>query len=570
MATADGVVIAHDDLVALGPRRVLADGSREGPTFYLRPAALVSGTVTDEAGRPVAGARVQVESNFPYFEILAMSDGSGAFRLRFPAKSEPALVVSHDDFLYAKLPLAPLTAREQRRVAIVLKRARVATALIVDSNGRPVAGAKGFLSPPEGCLYYNMEPDPQPCRRESISDLQGRLRFKTLPPGKYHLAVRALGFAPLSVSGVEIRESRAVTSFGTVRLAPGAVIAGRVVDLQDRPLQGASLRTLDSDTSFESQAETGADGRFAMADFSPGSRVRLFAFKPGYALPGYGGFSAGVEASTEEPATIRLEPYSTHRVSCAIRDESGEPVTTARVGFISQELKKMIMNNYSSPVPVDEEGRCEFLTGEPGIATLQVTANGYLPREVDFEVPAEGDREPLEIVLRTAPAVLAGQITGPGGEPIADGFPEISPRERAEKGLSPGPAGISGTDSNGRFRIEGLTEGRWVFYLAEPGYRRERRELEIHAGENQLVLQLQRGAKVEGQVVDSAGRPVPNASLSLAPKKPSQPGDENLGSSDETGHFLIAGVEPGLYTLQAQAEGFLASDSMEVSRPGPH
>ena len=106
-------------------------------------------------------------------------------------------------------------------------------------------------------------------------------------------------------------------------------------------------------------------------------------------------------------------------------------------------------------------------------------------------------------------------------------------------------------------------------YLAEPGYRRERRELEIHAGENQLVLQLQRGAKVEGQVVDSAGRPVPNASLSLAPKKPSQPGDENLGSSDETGHFLIAGVEPGLYTLQAQAEGFLASDSMEVSLTGP-
>ena len=409
MATADGIVFARDNLVVLGSG---------GPMLYLRPAVTVSGTVTDEASRPLEGAEIKLSVNVIFEDFIARTDKNGGFRLLLSPDRSAEFVITHRDFLSMTLSLASLQKHEQLKTGIVLKRGHVVAGRLIDEAGRPIAGANGILTVPEEGLYYAP-------RAQALSDAQGHLRFSSLQPGRYDLYVFTRGFAPLLAAPVEVRGAGEVTELGALRLSHGAVIEGRVVDQQDRPVEGASVSAKDQETNFPSTVETGADGRFAMADFSRGSRIALWAGKQGY---GNGSFE-GVEAPTQEPVTIKLTP--THRVLYTVRNKKGEPIPGARLYFYTQEMERMSSMGFAGDyaIPADEEGHCEHWFAEPGIVTTLARATGYLPREIDIEIPEEGDLKNLEITLQTAPAVIVGQVTGPGGEPVGDASTSLS-RER--------------------------------------------------------------------------------------------------------------------------------------------
>jgi hypothetical protein len=258
---------------------------------------------------------------------------------------------------------------------------------LIDEAGLPIAGAYGILTVPEEGLYY--EPLAQ-----AFSDAQGHLRFSSLQPERYDLYVFARGFAPLTASPVEVRGAKEVTELGTLRLSHGAVIEGRVVDQQDRPVVGATVGAHDHDGAhgYEerplSTVETGADGRFAMAEFSRGSRIGLSASKQGY---GNGSFE-GVEAPTQEPVTIKLKLTPTHRVLYTVRNEKGEPIPGATLSFYTQEMKRMSSATFTDNYALtDEEGHCEHRFAEPGIVTIWARATGYLQREIDIEIPEASD-----------------------------------------------------------------------------------------------------------------------------------------------------------------------------------
>lgn len=545
MATADGIVFARDNLIALGSG---------GPTLYLRPTLAVSGTVTDDAARPVEGAEFKLSG-----DVIARSDKSGGFRLLLSPDRSSEFVITHRNFLSMTLSLASLRRHEQLKTGIVLKRGHVVTGRLIDEAGRPIAGANGILTVPEEGLHYLP-------RAQAFSDAQGHLRFSSLPPERYDLYVFARGFAPLLAAPVEVRGANEVTELGALRLSQGAVIEGRVVDQQDRPVMGAIVG---ADGHLLSTVETGADGRFAMADFSRGSQINLRAGKQGY---GNGGFE-GVEAPTQEPVTIKLKPTHRHRVLYTVRNEKGEPIPGATVVFYTQEMKRMMsatfVDNYAR---TDEDGHCEHGFSEPGIVTIWARATGYLQREIDIEVPEEGDLRNLEITLQTAPAVIVGQVTGPGGEPVGDAYFSVFEKKPAGKGLSPGPVEAPRTDSSGRFRLQGLTEGQWGVSVHARGYRLEQRDLEVHAGENRLDIRLERETEVEGQAVDSAGRPerendhkgtIRGSILGLDAKELAKiktvvayqpPGTSKGSQVNVRGEYRIEGLAPGEWTVSAYTD----------------
>ncbi|HEX6903303.1 MAG TPA: carboxypeptidase-like regulatory domain-containing protein [Thermoanaerobaculia bacterium] len=549
MATADGIVFAHDNLIALGSG---------GPTFFLQPALAASGTVTDEAARPIEGAEVKI-----FGDVIARTDKKGRFGLLLSPGGLAQFVITHRDFLPMTLSLASLQKNEQLKAGIVLKRGHVVSGRLIDEAGRPIADANGILTVPEEGLHYVP-------RAEAFSDAQGHLRFSSLPPGRYDLYVFARGFAPLLVIPVEVGGAGGVTELGALRLSHGAVIEGRVVDQQGRPVAGAIVQAYDQETRDDTVIETGADGRFVMAEFRRGSRINLWAGKQGY---GDGRFE-GVEAPTQELVTIRLTPMHRHRVLYTVRNEKGEPIPGATLSFFTQEMKRMMrmMSDIAfigNDAQVDEEGRYEHESAEPGIVTIQARATGYLPREVDIEIPEEGDLENLEITLQTAPAVIVGQVTGPGGEPVGDAYVSVYEKERTGRGLSPGPVELPRTDSNGRFRIQGLTEGQWGVSVDAHGYRRELRDLEVHTGENRFDIRLERGAEAEDQEVDSADRPerendhkgtISGSILGLDAKALAKikavhayqpPGTSKSSQVTVRGEYRIEGLAPGEWTVSA-------------------
>jgi len=542
MATADGIAFARDNLIVLGSG---------GPTLYLRPALAVSGTVKDEAARPVEGAEVKLSE-----DVIARTGKNGGFRLLASPDGSAEFSITHRDFLSMTLSLASLQQHEQLKTGIVLKRGHIVTGRLIDEAGRPIAGAYGILNLPEEGLRYLP-------RAKAFSDAQGHLRFSSLPPERYELYVFARGFAPLLAAPVEVLGAKEVTELGALRLSQGAVIEGRVVDQQDRPVVGAMVG---ADGHLLSTVETGADGRFAMADFSRGSRIYLQAIKQGY---GYGSFQ-DVEAPTQEPVTIKLTPTHRHRVLYTVRNERGEPIPRATVVFYTQEMKRMpsveFADNYAR---TDEEGHCEHGFAEPGIVTIWARATGYLQRKIDIEIPEEGDLQNLEITLQTAPAVIVGQVTGPGGEPVGDADFSVFEKGPAGRGLSPGPVEVPRTDSSGRFRLQGLTEGQWGVSVHARGYRLEQRDLEVHAGENRLDFRLEHEAEVEGQAVDSADRPerendhkgtIRGSILGLDAKELAKiktvhahqpPGTSKGSQVNVRGEYRIEGLAPGEWTVSA-------------------
>jgi len=552
VATADGVAFARDDLVALGPpRSVPADGSLSGPAFYLSRAASVNGTVADAAGHPVEGAEVRIEASFARF--FTRSDERGTFRLRFPGVEDSfEIVASHRDFLPAALRLGALPAHQGRALKIVLQRGQEAVGRILDDQNLPVARAEGFLS------FINAESfgDDRSPLRFSSSDAQGNLRFRALQPGRYSLYVRLPGRPPLSVPGLDVREAGEATNFGTLHLPPVGLVEGRVVDLQNHPIAGAWVyRDSRDDGGLEIRARTGTDGRFVLACVR-GPRSGLTISAPGYA----NGF-LDVEAPTRSPATVTLKPSGlkpAHRILISLHNEKGEPVSKANLQVQTERMKNMPFSSFDaggSWPQRSEDGQFE-MRSEPGNSILTVSADGYLPREVKFAVPEDGDSQNLEVVLQTGPAALVGQVTGLGGEPLANVSVQIYAKDHGSN------RSVYGwTDSNGRFRADSLTEGAWSVFVQPAGYRKENKELELHTGENRLTLQLDRGPEVEGRVVDSAGQPVPRALLSLRVAD----GTVSSGNSDDEGHFLLRGLEPGLYQLQASRRGYVASAPIEVS-----
>lgn len=148
--------------------------------------------------------------------------------------------------------------------------------LVLDPDGAPVAGARVLVSsgggPGLGLLYEqggldarNLARSPWIDVRESRTDSSGRFSFNGLAPGGLKLAVRAAGFAPHDDDTLALPDE-ARHELAPVRLAPGAGVAGVVVDPGGKPVAGVEIVRLDG-TGDQPHggavvARTGADGSF--------------------------------------------------------------------------------------------------------------------------------------------------------------------------------------------------------------------------------------------------------------------------------------------------------------------
>jgi RNA polymerase sigma factor (sigma-70 family) len=161
------------------------------------------------------------------------------------------------------------------------------------------------------------------------------------------------------------------TFLGDVVLSPGGAISGRIIDLEMRPIGGASVGIVDAglpkaemnahrDSRFvgEPNARSGPDGSFRIQGVAVGS-CRVVSFSPAHA----GGFSAPVEvhAGQETPGVeIELSPLPADRIVRGIvLDPEGRPVPNAEVGFHYVTADR---TSSSGSFHADEKGRFDEIT----------------------------------------------------------------------------------------------------------------------------------------------------------------------------------------------------------------
>jgi hypothetical protein len=159
-------------------------------TLDLRPARALSGTVRDEAGRPVAGATVRIMEDRQYMpgpgpEVLARSDGAGRWRIEGMLYGEFVLLAQAPWGVARAMP-ATVGDRDVDGLDCVLDRQWPVSGYLQDERGRPLAGVRVEHEH----LFRYSSYDPRPVRRatgerhldwdESAADGS----FRVLPVGR--------------------------------------------------------------------------------------------------------------------------------------------------------------------------------------------------------------------------------------------------------------------------------------------------------------------------------------------------------------------------------------------------
>lgn len=544
------------------PARAEVPSAGKGPrslTLALVPAAAAAGVVVDGAGRPVAWARLRARpapGAEHAAELKAYSARDGGFRIApLPPGIAYVVEISAPRFAPNVLPLPALSSRAPRSgLRVVLESGRVARGKVVDDRSRPVAGARVSLDRMEGEDSSQRPEGPEPTE----TDLEGQFLIVDLAAGRYDLLIESPGFVPAALPGVSIPSQRREVDVGTIALARGASLEGRVLDSAGEPIEGAEVELKPIGPVAPTSVRTGVDGRFVLADLAGGARYDLGIQREGYAEVEV----EGVQAPTDEPLTVVLE--STCHLSGRVLDSGGRAVPGATVmivqarGRIASASGPTFTQRRGRGATADDSGSFRIEEVEPGIVQLQAAAPGFgdgKPLELDIE-PGR-DVEGIDLVL-PAGVVISGRVRGPDGRAVGGARVRIiGVAARIESEFAE-----TSSDGTGRFRLEGVKPGSHRVEAAREGYGRAVREVEAREGEAGVDLTLVAAWPVSGRVVDDVGQSVAAARGALRPVEGTDEGVETVSLDD--GRYAFPAVADGAYTLVFGREGYASSAPQRV------
>lgn len=528
----------------------------------LQPAATVRGQVVDSSGAPVAGAvlhiqpgpsRVRSLSSLAFMPIFrTRSDGSFLFADLVPGGTYK---------LFAKHPGHGLTEVQVRTPPaggkpalperIVLGSGITATGRVVDEAGDPVEGAEVTMIGAESPVYGDVFQD--------ASKTSGVFSIPHLMPGPFSLTVRRAGFAALWRDGVQVPEGEARFDVGELVLKAGAAIEGRVTDERGRPVEGAEIllssemESLNSLSMFRgeeaaSDIRTGPEGRFRIDGLEPGRSYDVFARHSDHPPATV----RGIKAPTADPVHVEFEV--SRNLSLRVVGPEGEPVPDAEVQTLEEGLATASAGSLGRT-----NSRGELRKGglKPGALDLEVTARGYRDtRWRGVQIPRERDPDPVTVALERAP-VLEGRALDEEGNPVPDAEINIRPKVLDGDIMLRLMLKRPSTDSEGRFRIDGLAPGEYTVSAQIPGTsRRTQSEVRLGSEAVRVDLVFERGAEVSGRVLDEAGDPIPSAYVRVDSP---EGGTEAGGYCEADGSFRLQAVEEGDLSLVASAKGYAES-----------
>jgi protocatechuate 3,4-dioxygenase beta subunit len=545
----------------------------------------VCGRVVDDVtDKPVAGAELEVGYGKP---ITVTSDARGEFVVRglaFSTLNRPVLRIfaRHPDYdLFTDFDTPALGRDQDSPVEVRMGRSERISGEILDAEGAPVAGARVHvevigLSP--DALGYNPARE---VRGESGDDgsftmpapshlrsMIGDIRFVVVARHTRRGAGRS---EPLGLpeSGKPWPEVRIV-------LSRGAELSGKVTDSAGKPIAGAAVRVRPSwqaaaggdSTAGERRSFSKRDGTYTLAGIEAGPFVATAAAL-GYAAEWVEGRADG-EGRIEQHFVLERGAVIAGRVV----DAAGLPVAGAEVvafpagsfegeGFADSSEFSLRMHRLhglgagAAPSRADGSFRIDGLAD--GRYLVVARREGYEAAEARG-VQAGGVAPDLVLARFSAlrGRVLAADTRAPVRAFSVDLVNRKKLAERREEGsfhdyriASEGEVYFE--DYEGRFTYDGLRPGDYELLVKAEGCVHSRLDVAVRAGEvNEVEAALERGARIEGVVVDEETRlAVAGAQVSAQRHREGLPEilDWTSTLSGDDGAFVLAGLREGKYTV---------------------
>lgn len=496
------------------PTTRAATGQRATKTFA--KAASISGVVTDENRAPVPSAIVCADGNSETLQAeliraarCTRTDSRGAYELRelYAAEYAVAAVIAPYRPERAK-PFLLADGAQKSGVDLQLRLKGVeVTGVVVDITGGPIARAR---------VRQATEPEVE-------ADAQGRFTLWTRP-GRIDLSASADGYVEEPKPRSHPPRRFAPGHYEIV-LTPEGSMSGTVVDAgTGKPVANATVET-------ESESEvTDDDGSFRFAHLMPG-RYALTA----YADAGYGLSNGSVLVGMAQQVDgVVVELHPAYRASGRVVQPDGKPCLAAELS-----LRR---DDHTFGAHRDPDGTLRVGGLLPGTYEVRTDCPGFAAPEDNAPVVVI-DRDVTNLTWSVnVSAELSGRVTTQSGAPI----------EGAEFSILGGPDEM--TDSDGAFRVSGITPGEVEIYIFTSegippldGYK-----LQLGAGQKMkrdFVLDPPGG--IRGVVTGPDGAPLSGIELDILRK----PVDYDTRGScvartDEKGTFEVPGLPPGNYKVR--------------------
>jgi len=408
------------------------------------------GRLVDDAGVPLAGARLELEREgdpevppirsereFPDLPAGLFSEATeedGLFR--FPAvPAGPALLlrITGPGLLPATIPIEPLASAEERDLGDLAPVGAAGLDVeILDPAGRPMPTAIAELHPVGG-------------DKRSIvtiaSDREGLVRFRGARPGRHTIRARAENLLPVKRT-VDLQPG---ANRVTIALEPGRVWELLVLDTAGEAVQGASVYVWGFDSASQlAQGTTDEDGRVTLAGLP--ERLRSFA------IDAEGFLDVHEELSSAAlPERIVLSPAAGLRILFE-RPAWGPPLAhgTLRVKRADGSVSSTSLMEGNTP---------ELSSLPPGPAEVQILAAGYASFRTTVEIVA-GEVTDVHFRPTAAAESISVRVVDDSGEP------HTGAKVRARRREAP-PMPTWG----GFTPLEHVDEGRYEAAIGEAGSR---------------------------------------------------------------------------------------------------
>ena len=509
-------------------------GEYDAGDIAVEPGGWLSGRAVDEAGRPVGVAVVLPQR--AVFEprhgtplpdaatvgllcrlLSGAASGDGRFEIGPLWNGNARLEVSAEFFRTTIGGPYDVPAGETRDVGdVVLRRGLTLAGLVVDPEGRPVAGARvyaGEFAPREFAPDSTLDSALLELRdfaleAPALTGPDGRFALTTLGAGYHRLFVDAPGFELVLLSGLEPPVDGL-----RIELARAATLELTVVDAAtDAPLEQASVVAVRR-------------------------RGQLFTVDKDARLPVVSG-----EAASLAPGVFRVERLGTQRTDLVVGAPGHEPSALALEGVApGTMLTREVRLSRGATI----SGRVLGLDGAglPGaLVTVVSTSLSPSARVQLVQLGYVGEASSNSNSNSSSNAKSSGLA--------ADDPPTVA------LALATPPQALSGED--GRYELAGVGPGAWSLRATLAGHQRSERPVEVASGAQLegVDLQMEAGGVLFGTVTDGDGAPERGVSVrAKIEARPQAKAELHETYSDIDGAFEFTGLRPGSWSIGRGRDG---------------
>ena len=332
----------------------------------------------------------------------------------------------------------------------------------------------------------------------------------------------------------------------SVPLTAGPV-KGQLVDQQGHALAGAVITAV--------EAMSGRDAASAMSDAQGQFALNIPADWPPMDIHATAAGTATAIAARALPATeavdlgvVRLTPARV--VEGVVLDQQRQPVPDAEVLVFPSEQSEMLAPGRGIS---DGSGRFLITNAPMRVRSMAVRAAGFADQV------SAGLRNNWTLDRGGS---IEGRVIAEDGAAIPGAMVQVGDRTAT-------------TDEHGQFRLTAMSAGDAVVLARTSTGRIGSARIVVVAGSARTVaLRVRQAATIAGSVTDQAtGRPVTGAVIHVYQGTSFTLGPTSISfttSSDRNGRFMLGGVLPGLYTVEAARLGYNRSVRPEVRLEATH